>query len=75
MTKHTGSSMHRVPSTGAVEHGYPSGHLGHLTEHEEQALVEFKTLLEEKGLYKPNDPNSHDDPTLLCVEKASVSFF
>ncbi|KAI1414780.1 CRAL/TRIO domain-containing protein [Hypoxylon sp. FL1857] len=70
MTKHSGSSMHRVPSTGAVEHGYPSGHLGHLTEHEEQALVEFKTLLEEKGLYKPGNPPSHDDPTLLRYLRA-----
>ncbi|OTA64807.1 CRAL/TRIO domain-containing protein [Hypoxylon sp. EC38] len=70
MTKHSGSSMHRVPSTGAVEHGYPSGHLGHLTEHEEQALVEFKTLLEEKGLYKPGNPASHDDPTLLRYLRA-----
>ena len=59
--------MHRVPSSGAVEHGYPQGHLGHLTEHEEQAFVEFKTLLEEKGLYKPGNPPSHDDPTLLFV--------
>ncbi|KAI1383396.1 CRAL/TRIO domain-containing protein [Hypoxylon trugodes] len=70
MTKHSGSSMHRVPSTGAVEHGYPSGHLGHLTEHEEQALVEFKTLLEEKDLYKPGNPPSHDDPTLLRYLRA-----
>lgn len=62
--------MHRVPSTGAVEHGYPSGHLGHLTEHEEQAFVEFKTLLEEKGLYKPGNPPSHDDPTLLRYLRA-----
>ncbi|KAI2640708.1 CRAL/TRIO domain-containing protein [Hypomontagnella submonticulosa] len=71
MTKHhSGSSMHRVPSSGAVEHGYPSGHLGHLTEHEEQALVDFKTLLEEKGLYKPGHPPSHDDPTLLRFLRA-----
>ncbi|KAI1090685.1 CRAL/TRIO domain-containing protein [Rostrohypoxylon terebratum] len=64
------SSMHRVPSAGAVEHGYPSGHLGHLTEHEEHALVEFKSLLEEKGLYKPGNPPSHDDPTLLRYLRA-----
>ncbi|KAI2629544.1 CRAL/TRIO domain-containing protein [Hypoxylon sp. NC1633] len=70
MTKHSGSSMHRVPSSGAVEHGYPSGHLGHLTEHEEHALVEFKTLLEEKGLYQPGNPPSHDDPTLLRFLRA-----
>ncbi|KAI4864770.1 CRAL/TRIO domain-containing protein [Hypoxylon rubiginosum] len=72
MTKHSHSesSMHRVPSSGAVEHGYPSGHLGHLTEHEEQALVEFKTLLEEKGLYQPGNLPSHDDPTLLRFLRA-----
>ncbi|KAI0176463.1 CRAL/TRIO domain-containing protein [Hypoxylon sp. FL1284] len=71
MTKHGhDSSIRRVPSMGAVEHGYPSGHLGHLTEHEEQALVDFKTLLEEKGLFKPGHPPSHDDPTLLRFLRA-----
>ncbi|KAI0846772.1 CRAL/TRIO domain-containing protein [Daldinia vernicosa] len=70
MTKHNGSSMHRVPSAGAVEHGYPQGHLGHLTEHEGQALVEFKTLLEKKGLYKPGNPPSHDDATILRFLRA-----
>ncbi|KAI1761221.1 CRAL/TRIO domain-containing protein [Hypoxylon sp. FL1150] len=69
MTKKS-SSMHRVPSSGAVEHGYPSGHLGHLTEHEEQALVEFKTLLEEKGLYQTGNLPSHDDATLLRFLRA-----
>lgn len=45
--------------------GYPHGHLGHLNEHEETQLAAFRTLLEEKGLYKPGPPASHDDPTLL----------
>ncbi|KAI1352428.1 CRAL-TRIO domain-containing protein [Xylaria sp. FL0043] len=64
------SHLRRVPSSGAVEVGYPTGHLGHLTEHEQQALIDFKTLLEEKGLYKPGPPPSHDDPTLLRYLRA-----
>ncbi|KAI0198078.1 CRAL-TRIO domain-containing protein [Astrocystis sublimbata] len=63
-------SMRRVPSAGAVEVGYPSGHLGHLTEHETQALAEFKTLLAEKDIYKAGPPPSHDDPTLLRFLRA-----
>ncbi|GKT45181.1 secondary metabolism regulator LAE1 [Colletotrichum spaethianum] len=50
--------------------GYPHGHLGHLSEHEEAQLAAFKTLLEEKGLYKPGPPASHDDPTLLRYLRA-----
>lgn len=69
------SDLRRVPSSGAVEVGYPTGHLGHLTEHETQALEDFKTLLEEKGLYRPGPTPSHDDPTLLCVpDSASLSY-
>ncbi|CAJ2501854.1 Uu.00g047070.m01.CDS01 [Anthostomella pinea] len=68
MTK--SGSIHRVPSAGAVENGYPKGHLGHLTESETQALVDFKVLLEKKGLYKPGPPPSHDDPTLLRYLRA-----
>ncbi|KAK1447369.1 CRAL/TRIO domain-containing protein [Colletotrichum melonis] len=50
--------------------GYPHGHLGHLNEHEETQLAAFRTLLEEKGLYKPGPPASHDDPTLLRYLRA-----
>ncbi|TRX88875.1 hypothetical protein FHL15_010218 [Xylaria flabelliformis] len=64
------SDLRRVPSSGAVDVGFPRGHLGHLTEEETQALAEFKTLLEEKGLYKPGPPPSHDDPTLLRTLRA-----
>ncbi|KAI0538063.1 CRAL-TRIO domain-containing protein [Xylaria digitata] len=64
------SDLRRVPSSGAVEVGYPTGHLGHLTEHETQALADFKVLLEEKGFYKPGSPPSHDDPTLLRTLRA-----
>ena len=52
------------------EYGYPTGHLGHLTEQQEQALVAFKALCEQKGFFKPaTDINlaSHDDTTLLYV--------
>ncbi|KAI1302733.1 CRAL-TRIO domain-containing protein [Xylaria venustula] len=65
-----GSDMRRVPSSGAVDVGYPTGHFGHLTDHETQALADFKTLLQDKGLYKPGPPPSHDDPTLLRYLRA-----
>ncbi|KAI8631937.1 CRAL-TRIO domain-containing protein [Xylariaceae sp. FL1651] len=64
------NNLRRVPSSGAVDVGYPAGHLGHLTEQETQALVEFKALLVEKGLYKPGPPPSHSDPTLLRYLRA-----
>ncbi|GAW20755.1 hypothetical protein ANO14919_102660 [Xylariales sp. No.14919] len=64
------SDLRRVPSSGAVEVGYPTGHLGHLTEHETQALEDFKALIEEKGIYKPGPPPSHDDQTLLRFLRA-----
>ncbi|RYP27849.1 hypothetical protein DL767_007497 [Monosporascus sp. MG133] len=63
-------TIHRVPTAGAVGEGYPKGHLGHLTEKEEQALREFKDFLEAKGLYKRGPPASHDDPTLLRYLRA-----
>ncbi|KAI1160488.1 CRAL-TRIO domain-containing protein [Nemania serpens] len=62
--------LRRVPSSGAVDVGYPTGHLGHLTEHETQALADFKVLLQEKGLYRPGPLPSHDDPTLLRYLRA-----
>ncbi|RYP57473.1 hypothetical protein DL769_009457 [Monosporascus sp. CRB-8-3] len=63
-------TIHRVPTAGAVGEGYPKGHLGHLTEKEEQALLEFKDLLGAKGLYKRGPPASHDDPILLRYLRA-----
>ncbi|KAK2057348.1 CRAL/TRIO domain-containing protein [Colletotrichum caudatum] len=57
-------------STAAPNVGYPYGHLGHLTEHEEAQLAAFRKLLEDKGLYKPGPPASHDDPTLLRFLRA-----
>ncbi|KAH9897279.1 CRAL-TRIO domain-containing protein [Xylariomycetidae sp. FL2044] len=70
MTNKKSHELHRLPSTGAVEHGYPAGHLGHLTASESQALVDFKELVEKEGLYKPGPPASHDDPTLLRYLRA-----
>ncbi|KAK3294163.1 CRAL-TRIO domain-containing protein [Chaetomium fimeti] len=50
--------------------GYPHGHLGHLTEGEENQLKAFKVFLEEKDLYKAGPPPSHDDQTLLRFLRA-----
>lgn len=51
-------------SAGA-DFSYPNGHLGHLTEHQQTALDEFKELLADKGYYKPGPPASHEDTTLM----------
>lgn len=66
----TSGPAHQVKSTTSTagqEFGYPHGHLGHLNADEEEAFRDFKLFLQEKGLYKPGDPASHDDPTLLYV--------
>jgi len=58
---------HRVQSA-VVEYGFPQGHLGHLTQDEENKLRNFKALCAEKGLYQAGQPDkhaSHDDATLL----------
>ncbi|MCJ1382047.1 hypothetical protein MMC17_005159 [Xylographa soralifera] len=55
------------------EFGYPIGHLGHLTDTQAEALVEFKKLCQEKKLFKPaSDINqsSHDDVTMLRFLRA-----
>lgn len=61
---------HKVKSAASIsvaghEIGYPHGHLGYLSDTEEAALHDFKTFLEEKGLYRPGAPPSHEDHTLL----------
>lgn len=68
MGSHSSDYDKHVPVSEDI--GYPHGHIGHLTESEEQALKDFKVLLEEKGLYKPGPPPSHDDPTLLRFLRA-----
>lgn len=51
-----------------------AGHLNHLTPEQEQKLVEFKALVEEKGYYKPKKEEtaapSHSDATLLRFLRA-----
>ncbi|KAI8243160.1 hypothetical protein K4K57_009862 [Colletotrichum sp. SAR 10_99] len=69
-TSDPASKVKSHASTVVAEHGYPRGHLGHLNEHEEAQLVAFKKLVEEKGLYKPGPPASHDDQTLLRYLRA-----
>jgi hypothetical protein len=59
------SPAERVLSVGGHDFGYPHGHLGHLTADEENRLKSFKLFLEEKGMYRPGPPPSHDDQTLL----------
>jgi hypothetical protein len=60
--------VHRVQSAVEV-YGYPQGHLGHMTAEEERALAQFKTLLQEKGLWAPKSDSdefgTHDEATLL----------
>jgi len=51
---------------------YPSAHLAHLTDGQQEALDRFKSLCQEKGYYHPavdesNIYASHDDETLLYV--------
>ncbi|KAG8918482.1 hypothetical protein FRC02_002339 [Tulasnella sp. 418] len=51
------------------------GHPGHLTTEQEKALMEFKRLLIDAGLYSPGCPEdqkrpSHDDSTLLRFLRA-----
>ena len=47
---------------------YPSGHLGHLSQPQKDALETFKQLCEENGYYKPGTGSelaSHSDETML----------
>lgn len=63
---------HRVQSA-TIEYGFPQGHLGHLTEAEEQAFAEFKQVCASKGVYTPGNGQqaaSHDEATLLRFLRA-----
>lgn len=57
-----------------MEYGFPSGHLGHLSDQEERKLRDFKKLVIQKGLYKPqtdeHEYGTHDDAMLLYVPSA-----
>ncbi|KKY35862.1 putative sec14 cytosolic factor [Diaporthe ampelina] len=69
-TKVKSNASRASAAKAALENGYPHGHLGHLTDEEESALKGFKAYLQEKGLYQPGPPPSHDDPTLLRFLRA-----
>ncbi|KAJ4390931.1 hypothetical protein N0V93_004530 [Gnomoniopsis smithogilvyi] len=69
----TSTSRSQAPVKGALEYGYPHGHLGHLTETESTTFAAFKTLLAEHKLYHPATPTapaSHDDATVLRYLRA-----
>ncbi|WPG97843.1 SEC14 cytosolic factor [Acrodontium crateriforme] len=65
-----GGSLQRVESFQ-----WPAGHVAHLTEHQQKALVEFKALCESKGYWRPGggtveEPPTHDDETMLRYLRA-----
>ncbi|KAI9152159.1 phosphatidylinositol transporter [Paramyrothecium foliicola] len=61
----------RVQSSVSISDiSYPNAHLGHLTPHQEEALDQFKALLQERGAWKPGPPPSHDDGLLLRFLRA-----
>ncbi|KAK0620085.1 CRAL-TRIO domain-containing protein [Immersiella caudata] len=66
------SAASGAPSISVAGHeiGYPHGHLGHLSDAEEESLRGFKEYLQEKGLYQAGPPPSHDDQTLLRFLRA-----
>lgn len=74
-----GAPAERITSTTSTitDYAYPYGHLGHLTQKQEEAFVQFKKVLEERGLLKPGPPPSHDDPLILYVfaSYATVKYF
>ncbi len=55
-------------ATPGTEHHAFAGHLGHLTQEQEDILASFKGGLSGAGLYQPPTDTlkaSHDDATLL----------
>lgn len=63
----TTQPLEQVQSTASApsQANYPHGHIGHLSLSQEERFVEFKKLIEDRGLYTPGPPASHDDPLLL----------
>ena len=66
--------MERIPSKPAPDSEkaevWLRGHLGHLSEQEQQAFVHFKAISEQEGIFKPataTSKASHDDATLVFV--------
>ena len=66
-TSGTSAAISRVKSSAstASQLAYPRGHLGYLSDHEEEALHKFKAVLDERGVWTRGPPASHDDQTLL----------
>lgn len=65
-----------IEPTSDVKVDVLAGHLGHLTEAQQQAFAAFRKNLAEAQLYVPEDQAgtelpSHDEPTLLYVVCAS----
>lgn len=59
-----------IAPTSDVKVDVLAGHLGHLTETQQQAFASFRQSLAEAQLYVPpnegsSDAASHDEPTLL----------
>lgn len=73
---HSNASTKRSLAALDPGHGYPHGHLGHLTPDEETAFAAFKAHLASEGLYTPASPGrggapaSHDDTVLLRFLRA-----
>lgn len=59
-----------ITPTSEVKVDVLAGHLGHLTEAQQQAFASFRKSLAEAQLYVPSEGGatesaSHDEPTLL----------
>ncbi|KAK0357583.1 hypothetical protein LTR91_004060 [Friedmanniomyces endolithicus] len=63
------------PVTRVESYQWPTGHVAHLTQNQQNALEAFKKLCEKKGYYAPASADSqthasHDDETLLRYLRA-----
>lgn len=70
---HSNASTKRSLAALDPGHGYPHGHLGHLTADEEAAFTALKALLASEGLYtaaRDGAPPSHHDTVLLRFLRA-----
>jgi hypothetical protein len=62
-------------ATQAAGTEWLAGHPGHLTAEQEEKLVNFKALVEEKGYYTPSkdgQPANHSEQTLVYVSHSDV---
>jgi len=56
---------------------FPTSHLGHLSDNQQNALDRFKDICQENGYYRPSGPEdhdyaSHDDETLLYAFQEGI---